>query len=109
MLRSMCEDYPSLVDDIQVVVATKYRFTVGDLPTPEQEREWCFATKLCRDIHAFDIDTAIAIHEFEEDRWTGSLSYDDDEVEMRQSEGVSTPTSERFLVRRYYILDEYCC
>ena len=106
MLRSMCEDYPSLADDIQFVVATKYRLTVGDLPSPEQEKKSPFVTKLCRDIHAFDIETTMAIHEFDEDAWNGSLSYDDDELETRQDVGVSTPTSERFLVRRYYPPDE---
>jgi hypothetical protein len=101
----MCEDYPSLADDIQNVVATKYRLTVGDLPSPEQ-KESPFASKLCRDIHAFDIETTMAIHEFDEDAWNGCLSYDDDELETRQSEGISTPTSERFLVRRYYCPNE---
>lgn len=111
MLRSMCEDYPSLADDIQIVVATKYRLTVGDLPSPEQKKHSTspFVTKLCRDIHAFDIETTMAIHEFDEDAWNGSLSYDDDELETRQSEGVSTPMSEQFLVRRYYTADECCC
>ena len=110
MLRSMCEDYPSLTDDIQLVVATKYRLTVGDLPLPGQEKQYSpFVTKLGRDIHAFDIETTMALHEFGEDGWNGSLSYDDDETEMKQSEGASTPMSERFLVRRYYTLGEWPC
>jgi hypothetical protein len=101
MLRSMCEDHPSLADDIQTAVATKYRFTLGDLPSPEHEKDSpLFATKLCRDIHAFDIETAMGIHEFHEEGWNGSLSYDDDETETKQPEGVSTPITERFLVRR---------
>jgi hypothetical protein len=107
MLRSMCEEYPSLEDDIQIAAATKYRLTVGDLPSPEQEKQ-PFSGQLCRDLYAFDLETAMTTHGFDEDGWDGSPSHGD-ETGMGQSEGVSTPTSERFLVRRYCTLDNCVC
>ena len=100
MLRSLCEDYPSLTDDIQIMAATKYRLTLGDLPSPEQKNPPSpFASKLCRDLYAFNLGTAIATHEVDEDGWDGTLSLYD-ETGMRQSEGADPPIYERFLVRR---------
>lgn len=106
MLRSLCEDYPSITDDIQVLAATRYRLNVGDLPSPEQKNPLSpFASKLCRDLYAFNLETAIATHEFDEDGWDGILSLYD-ETGMRQSEGADPPIYERFLVRRYCITAE---
>jgi len=109
MLRSMCEDYPSLTDDIQIAAASKYRLTVGELPSFEQEKQCApFASKLCRDICAFDLETAMAAHGFDEYGLDCSIPHDD-EMRMGQSEGVSVPISDRFLVRRCYTLDESRC
>ena len=106
MLRSLCEDYPSLTDDIQTLATTKYRLTVGDLPSPEQKNPLSpFASKLCRDLYAFNLETAIATHELAEDGWDGTLSLYD-ETGMKQSEDAEPPIYERFLVRRYRITAE---
>ena len=107
MLRSLCEDYPSLTDDVQIQAATKYRLTVGDLPSPEQKNPLSpFASKLCRDLYAFNLETAIATHEYDEDGWDGTLSLYD-ETGMRQSEGAEPPIYERFLVRRHSFAAEF--
>jgi hypothetical protein len=106
MLRSLCEDYPSLTDDIQTLAPTKYRLTVGDLPSPEQKNPLSpFASKLCCDLYAFNIEIAIATHELDEDGWDGTLSLYD-ETGMKQSEDAEPPIYERFLVRRYRITAE---
>lgn len=105
MLRSMCEDYPSLADDIQLAAVTEYRLTVEDLPSPEQEKECAnFASRLCRDLYAFNFEAVAAIQEIDEDGWHGSPSHSDVKG-MKQGEGVPTPLPEPFLVRRYHASD----
>jgi hypothetical protein len=79
MLRSMCEDHPSLMDDIQFAAATKYRLTVEDLPTPEQRKECpAFAGKLCRDLYYFNLEVALATQEFDVAGLEGSPSRGDE-------------------------------
>ncbi|KAH9989707.1 hypothetical protein BJV74DRAFT_452936 [Russula compacta] len=97
MLRSMCEDYPSLADDIQLAAVTEYRLTIEDLPSPEQEKECAsFASRLCRDLYAFNFEAVAAIQEFDEDGWHGSPSHSS-VMGTKQGEGVPTPLPEPFL------------
>lgn len=106
MLRSMCEDYPSLKDDIQFAAATKYRLSVDKLPTPEQRKECpAFAGKLCRDLYYFNPDP-MAVQEFNE-AGLESSSLHGDEMGTRPCEGAIS--AELFLVRRYHSPDEGPC
>ncbi|KAI0248585.1 hypothetical protein BJV78DRAFT_1332068 [Lactifluus subvellereus] len=92
MLRSMCEDYPSLKDDIQFAATTEYRLTVEDLPSPEREKECAvFTSKLCRDLYNFNLETANL--EFCEDGLDDSRLHGD-EIGLRQCEGVFTSSPE---------------
>lgn len=104
MLRSMCEDHPSLLDDIQYAAATKYRLTIEDLPSPIQ-RKGCpaFAGKLCRDLYYFNVEAALATQEFDEAGLDGS-SLRGDEMGIRPCEGAISLDS--FLVRRFHTSDE---
>lgn len=105
MLHSVCEDYPSLLDEIQFAAATKYRLSVDILPLPEQGRE-CPA-KLCRkQLYSFDPEASMAVQEFDEAGSDSSLSHCD-EMGMRPSEGAIP--AESFLVRNYYSPDECPC
>lgn len=104
MLRSMCEDHPSLMDDIRYAAATKYRLTIEDLPSPEL-RKGCpaFAGKLCRDLYFFNVEAALATQEFDEAGLDASSSRGD-EMGMRPCEGAISLDS--FLVRSYHISGE---
>jgi hypothetical protein len=105
MLRSMCEDYPSLKGDIELAATTEYRLTVEDLPSPEQEKECAvFTSKLCRDLYNFNLETTNP--EYCEDGLDDSRLHGD-EMGLRQCEGVFTSSSEPFLVRRYPTPDGY--
>jgi hypothetical protein len=107
MLRSMCDDYPSLMDDIQFAAATKYRLTLDNLPSLEQRKE-CpgYAGKLCRDLYYFNPEAPLAVQEFDE-AGLDSSSLHDDEMGMRLCEGAIS--TESFLVRRYHLPDECPC
>jgi hypothetical protein len=99
MLRSMCEDYPSLKDDIEIAAATEYRLTVEDLPSPEREKECAvFTSKLCRDLYNFNLETANL--EYREDAM-GDSKLHGNEMGVRQCEDMSTSSSGPPLVRRY--------
>ncbi|KAI9435374.1 hypothetical protein F5148DRAFT_1266602 [Russula earlei] len=74
MLHSMCKKWPSLTEDIEFAVVTKYRLTVEDLPSPDQRRRALFPSKLCRDICAFNLEASVATREFDDDEWEGSPS-----------------------------------
>ncbi len=107
MLRSMCEDYSSLVDDIQFAAATKYRLAVEDLPSPEQRKECpAFPGKLCRDLYYFNPEVAMSSQEFDE-VGLDSSSLQGDELGIRLCEGAIS--AESFLVRRYHTSDECPC
>jgi len=88
MLRSMCDDYPSLMDDIQFAAATKYRLTVDNLPSLEQRKE-CpgFPSKLCRDLLYFNPEAPMAVQDFDE-AGLDSSSLHGDEIGMRPCEGA---------------------
>ena len=107
MLRSMCEDHPSLMDDIQYAAATKYRLSIEDLPSPEQRKECpAFAGKLCRDLYYFNVEAALATQEFDEAGFDDSRSRGD-EMGVRSCEGAIS--AELFLVRRYNTSDKCLC
>ena len=107
MLRSMCEDHPSLTDDIQYAAATKYRLSIEDLPSPEQRKECpAFAGKLCRDLYYFNVEAALATQEFDEAGFDDSPSRGD-EMGVRSCEGAIS--AESFLVRRYNPSNECPC
>jgi len=107
MLCSMCEDYPSLLDDIQIAATTKYRLTVDNLPSPEQRKKCpAFPGKLCRDLKYFNIEAPMAVQEFDE-AGLGSSSLHGDGMGMRPCEGPIS--AESFLVRRLYSTDECPC
>lgn len=107
MLRSMCEDYPSLTDDIQFAAATKYRLTVDNLPSPEQRKECpAFPGKLCRDLSYLNPEAPMAVQEFDEAGLDSSSSHGD-EMGMRPCEGAIS--AEPYLVRRYNSPDECPC
>lgn len=103
----MCEDYPSLLDDIQFAATTKYRLTVDNLPSPEQ-RKGCraFPGKLCRSLIYLNSGAPMAVQEFDEAR-SGSSSLNGDEMGMLPCEGAIS--AESFLVRKYHSPDEYPC
>ncbi len=104
MLRSMCEDYPSLKDDIQFAAATKYRLSVDKLPSPEQRKECpAFPGKLCRDLYYFNPEAPMAVQEFDEARLDSS-SVHGDETGTRPCEGAIS--AESYLVRRYHSPDK---
>jgi hypothetical protein len=100
----MCEDYPPLLDDIQIAAATKYRLTVDNLPPPEE----CpgFPGKLCRDLNYFNPEASMAVQELDE-AGLDSASLHGDETGMRPYEGAIS--AESFLVRRYHSPDECPC
>ncbi len=102
MLRYMCEDYPSLKEDIQLAATTDYRLTIEDLPSPEREKECAaFESKLCRDPYTFKLETAFIRSNIQEDGWDREGSpLQGDDVAMRQCEGVVPSSPESFLVRR---------
>ena len=107
MLRSMCEEYPSLTDDIQFAVATKYRLTIDNLPSPEQRKDCrAFPGKLCRDLYYFNPEASMIMQESDE-VGLDSSSLHSDETGMRLCEGAIS--AESFLVRRYYSPDECLC
>jgi hypothetical protein len=107
MLRSMCEDYPSLKDDIQFAAATKYRLTVDKLPSPEQMKECpTFTGKLCRDLFYFNPEAPMAVQEFDE-AGLDSASLQGDEMGTRPYEGALS--ADPYLVRRYHSPDECPC
>ena len=95
MLRSMCEDNPSLLDDIEFAAATKYRLTVDNLPSLEQRKDCpTFPGKLCRH---FNPEAPMTVQEFDE-------ALQGDEMGMRPCEAaISTET---YLVRKYHSPDE---
>lgn len=97
MLRYMCEDYPSLKEDIQMAATTEYRLTVEDLPLPEREKECAaFESKLCRDPYTFKLETVFIRSSIQEDGWDREDSpLQGDDVATRQCEGVvpSSPES----------------
>jgi len=95
MLRSLCEDYPFLTDEIQLAAATEYRLTVEDIPSPEEKKGKVFMSKLCRDICAFNVDVVVASQEFGEDEWDGSPSHGDGTVQS--GDDVPTHIAEWFL------------
>lgn len=96
MLRSLCDDHPSLIDDIQFAAATKYRLTIEDLPTPEQRKECpVFAGKLCRDLYYFNLEVGSAAQEFDEAVLEGS-PLRGDEKGIQPCEGAIS--AESFLV-----------
>jgi hypothetical protein len=104
MLRSMCEDYPSLLDDIQFAATTKYRLIVDNLPSPEQ-RKGCqaFPGKLCRSL--IYLNTGVPM-EFDE-AGLGRSSLNGNEMGMLPCEGAIS--AESSLVRRYHSSDECPC
>ena len=103
----MCEDYPSLLDDIQYAAATKYRLTVDNLPSPEQDKEPpAFPGKLCRNPFYFSPEATMAVQEFDE-AGSDSSSLPGDEIGMRSCEGPISADS--FLVRRYHSPDKCPC
>ena len=102
MLRYMCEDFPSLKEDIQLAATTEYRLTIDDLPSPEREKECAvFESKLCRDPYTFKLETAFIRSNLQEGGWDreGSPLLGDD-VAMGQCEGVVVSSLESSLVRR---------
>jgi hypothetical protein len=104
----MCEDHPSLMDDIQFAAATKYRLTVEDLPTPEQRKECpAFAGKLCRDLYYFNLEVALATQEFDVAGLEGSPSRGDEMGIRPPCEGAIS--AESFLVSRYHTSYECRC
>jgi hypothetical protein len=107
MLRSMCEDHPSLMDDIQIAAATKYRLNIEDLPSPEQRKECpAFAGKLCRDLYYFNVEATLTTEELDEVESDGEPSHGD-EMGTQLCEGAIS--AESFLVRRYHTSDECRC
>jgi len=99
----MCEDYPSLKEDIQLATTTEYGLTVEDLPSPEREKECAaFESKLCRDPYTFKLDTAFLRSSIQEDGWDreGSPLHGDD-VAMSQCDCVVSSSPESILVRRF--------
>lgn len=107
MLRSMCEDYPSLKDDIQLAAATKYRLTIDNLPSAEQRKECpAYPGKLCRDLYYFNPEASMAVQEFDE-AGLDTSSIHGDEIGMRLCEGAIS--LESFLVRMYHLPDEFPC
>lgn len=100
MLRSLCEDYPTLMDDIQFAAATKYRLTVDNLPSPEQGKECpAFPGKLCRDPYYFNPEAPMTGQEFDEARLDNSSLRGD---EMGSQPREAAISAESFLVRRYH-------
>ncbi|KAN0125319.1 hypothetical protein V8E53_015599 [Lactarius tabidus] len=90
MLRYMCEDFPSLKEDIQLAATTEYRLSIDDLPSPEREKECTiFESKLCRDPYTFKLEPAFIRSNIQEDGWDreGSPLHGDD-IAIRQYEGV---------------------
>ena len=102
MLRFMCEDYPSLKEDIQLAATTEYRLSIEDLPSPEREKECtAFESKLCRDPYTYKLDTAFLRSSIQEDGWDREGSpLQGEDVTMRQCEVVILSSSESSLVRR---------
>jgi hypothetical protein len=102
MLRYMCEDFPSLKEDIQLAATTEYRLSIDDLPSPEREKECTiFESKLCRDPYTFKLEPAFIRSNIQEDGWDreGSPLHGDD-IAIRQYEGVVPSSLESSLVRR---------
>ncbi|KAH9047699.1 hypothetical protein EDB84DRAFT_1586418 [Lactarius hengduanensis] len=99
MLRYMCEDYPSLKEDIQLAATTEYRLTVEDLPSPEREKECtAFESKLCRDPYTFKLETAFIRLNIQEDGWDREGSpLQGDDLATRQCEGLVPSSPESFL------------
>ncbi|KAI0304324.1 Squalene/phytoene synthase-domain-containing protein [Multifurca ochricompacta] len=103
MLRCMCEEYPSLKEDIQLAATTEYQLTMDDLPPPEREKECAaFESKLCRDPYIFKNETVLGNPEFHEDEWDGDgVPSRGGDTAMRSCEGVfpssSPSSSELFL------------
>ena len=102
MLRYMCEDFPSLKEDIQLAATTEYRLTIDDLPSPEREKECAvFESKLCRDPYTFKLETAFIRSHIQGDEWVKEGSpLQGEDVAMRQCEGVVATSLESSLVRR---------
>ncbi|KAH9179344.1 hypothetical protein EDB89DRAFT_2217692 [Lactarius sanguifluus] len=99
MLRYMCEDYPSLKEDIQLAATTEYRLAVDDLPSPEREKECtAFESKLCRDPYTFKLETAFIRSNIQEDGWEREGSpLQGDDLATRQCEGLVPSSPESFL------------
>jgi hypothetical protein len=96
MLRYMCEDYPSLKEDIQLAATTDYLLTIEDLPSPEREKDCsAFESKLCRDPYTFKLDTAFLRSSIQEDGWDREGTPLQGEDMARQCEGLvlSSPES----------------
>lgn len=102
MLRYMCEDYPSLKEDIQLAATTQYRLSIEDLPSPEREKDCvAFEGKLCRDPYTFKLDTAFLRSNIQEDGWDREGSpLQGEDVAIRHCEGVVLSSPESSLVRR---------
>lgn len=99
MLRYMCEDFPSLKEDIQLAATTEYRLTIDDLPLPEREKECTiFESKLCRDPYTHKLEPVLFRSEDQWDREGSPLQGDN--VAIRQYEGVVPSSLESSLVRR---------